>query len=117
MPSHAETRANNKMYSSQAAKDLRTRERGESRPVDPVSAAKSRHRLERSSLGAEHRQEVLALRAKLDRAKISDHRRGGVDSDEGQLKALAEKHSTAMQKVTDRQHRELEDIARRHPVA
>jgi hypothetical protein len=118
MTTHAETRSHNLMYGHSSSKALRAKERGEKKAADPVMAAKSRHRMELANLAVGHRREVTKLEADFEREKLHEPiARGGDKSGDVRRKKLAEKHDAEREKLLDRHRREIEDIAKKNPVA
>jgi hypothetical protein len=70
---------------------------------------------EKSKLGGDHRRETLAAH-ELERTKVADPMGRDGATAEKQLRALSKKHSDAMSNLTARHRRELEDVAKRHPI-
>jgi hypothetical protein len=69
------------------------------------------------ALGEGHRREKMKLEADLQREKLTDHRRAGDQSSEVRRKTLAVTHDAEREKMMERHGREVEAVAKAHPVA
>jgi uncharacterized pyridoxal phosphate-containing UPF0001 family protein len=106
MTSHASTRSNNLMYGHPSLRDLRAKERGETKPLGPVAAKKAHYRAEWAKMIASIDQEKV--RDPLDRkAHLADAKR----------KKLAEECKTEREEFEARRDRDIEETSRMHPVA
>jgi hypothetical protein len=117
MTSHAQTRATNKMYGHPSSQKFRTEERDAKKPPDPVAARRTHYRDEEGKMIDRQRREKTALESDINREKIRDPLDRKAHLADARRKDQAEKHKTEREHLGARRDRDIEETARKNPVA
>jgi hypothetical protein len=117
MTSHASTRSNNLMYGHPSLRDLRAKERGETKPLGPVAAKKAHYRAEWAKMIEHQRSRKAALEASIDQEKVRDPLDRKAHLADAKRKKLAEECKTEREEFEARRDRDIEETSLMNPVA